>query len=129
MEPDEDLMFKLTRAFVGEMIFTFILTTVLLHEATDSRQHGNQHYGMAVGMCVTVSIMCIGDLSGCCLNSAVWLGTVFPALLATWTSSDSHGGGGGDIDSKSMAHSDITGDTKPELLDLSDAWIYWIAPF
>lgn len=113
MEPETDLMFRFSRAFVGEVVFTFFLTTVLLHEGTDKRQSGNQHYGMAVGMCVTVSIMCIGDISGCCLNSAVWLGTVFPALLATWINADTQHHGV----SKDMA------------LDLSDAWIYWIAPF
>lgn len=88
------------RAFMAELVFTFILATVILHVATDKRQSGNQHYGMAIGLCVTVSIMCIGEVSGCCLNSAVWVGTVIPALLAN-----------------------------EDTLDLSDAWIYWIAPF
>ena len=94
---------RLARAFVAELVFTFILTSVILHVATDKRQNGNQHYGMAIGLCVTVSIMCIGNISGCCLNSAVWVGTVLPALLATSGNGRS--------------------------LDLSDAWIYWTAPF
>merc|ERR1712130_429903 len=93
------------RAFFAEVVFTFILTTVLLHEG-DKRQSGNQHFGMAVGMCVTVSILSIEDISGCCLNSAVWLGTIFPALLVTCIHPEKH-----------------------EPLDLSDAWIYWTAPF
>merc|ERR1711953_1521232 len=73
---------RLSRAFMAELVFTFILATVILHVATDKRQSGNQHYGIAIGLCVTVSIMCIGEISGCCLNSAVWVGTVVPALLA-----------------------------------------------
>ena len=87
------------RAFMAEFIFTFFLAAVILHVATDQRQAKNQFYGAAIGLVVTTSIMCIGEISGSCLNSAVWLGCAIPAMLA----SDS--------------------------IDLSDAWIYWTAPF
>eukprot|EP01083_Nonionella_stella_P262348 892155_1 len=49
----------LFRAFIAELIFTFILATVILHVATDKRQAKNQFYGISIGGIVTVSIMCI----------------------------------------------------------------------
>merc|ERR1719384_2689758 len=64
----------------------------------------NQFYGISIGLVVTVSIMCIGKISGCCLNSAVWIGFVIPAVLVS-----------------------LNPDS-PDI-DLSDAWIYWTAPF
>ena len=72
---------------------------MILSVATDKRQSGNQYYGLAIGLTVTASINCIGKFTGSCLNSAVWFGCVIPALI---------------IDNN---------------IDLSDAWIYWIAPF
>lgn len=91
--------FIIFRSFMAELIFTFILASVILSVATDKRQSGNQFYGISIGLTVTVSIICIGNISGCCLNSAVWLGCIIPALI---------------VDKK---------------INLNDAWIYWIAPF
>ena len=96
---------SLFQAFIAELIFTFILATVILHIATDKRQAKNQFYGIAIGLVVTASIMCIGKVSGCCLNSAVYLGTIIPAIFASLVDPDSDG------------------------IDLSDCWIYIIAPF
>lgn len=94
----------LGQAFMAELVFTFVLASLILHVATDKRQAKNQFYGLAIGMVVTSSIMCIGPVSGCCLNSAVYLGTVIPAIFASL-----------DPDNPNV--------------DLSDCWIYIIAPF
>mmetsp|Transcript_64571 Transcript_64571/g.58026 ORF Transcript_64571/g.58026 Transcript_64571/m.58026 type:complete len:271 (+) Transcript_64571:125-937(+) len=95
---------SLGQAFMAELVFTFILASVILHVATDKRQAKNQFYGIAIGMVVTSSIMCIGPVSGCCLNSAVYLGTIIPAIFASLNPDN------------------------PKV-DLSDCWIYIIAPF
>ena len=62
------------------------------------RVAGNQYFGMQIGLTLSVSIVCIGRISGSCLNSAVWLGTVIPAIATD-----------------QIKH------------NLSDAWLYWIA--
>lgn len=90
---------RVLSAFAGELFFTFLLTSTVLYTATDARVAGNQYFGLSIGLSLSVSIVAIGRLSGCCLNAAVWLGTVVPALL----------------DDK------VT-------YDLSDAWVYWVAP-
>jgi len=90
---------RLLSAFAGEIVFTFLLTSTVLYTATDARVAGNQYFGLSIGLSLTVAIVCIGRLSGCCLNAAVWLGTVIPAVL----------------------------DDKVEF-DLSDAWVYWVGP-
>ena len=95
---------SLFQAFIAEFVFTFILASLILHVATDKRQAKNQFYGVAIGLVVMTSIMCIGKVSGCCLNHAVWLGTIIPAVFASL-----------DPDNPSI--------------DLSDFWIYLIAPF
>jgi len=90
---------RVLAAFAGEIVFTFLLTSTVLYTATDARVAGNQYFGLSIGLSLSVSIVCIGRLSGCCLNAAVWLGAVIPALL----------------------------DDKVAF-DLSDAWVYWVGP-
>jgi len=89
---------KMLRAFVGETFFTFLLCSTVLHVAVDQRQQPNHYYGLAIGSSLALSIAAIGPLSGCCLNTAVWVGTVVPALVTD----------------------QIEG-------ALSDAWVYWVA--
>eukprot|EP01084_Bolivina_argentea_P084741 153210_1 len=99
--PDEyDNINLLFQAFVGEIIFTSLLTGTVCYTATDKRQSGNQFYGLSIGLTVSIGAACIGPISGCCLNTAVYLGTVIPAI--------------------------ITGQTGNGITDL---WVYWIGTF
>eukprot|EP01083_Nonionella_stella_P013490 37958_1 len=91
---------RLMQAFVGEIFFTYLLTTTVLHTATDKRQEGNQFYGLCIGLTVSMGIACIGPISGCCLNTAVYLGAVIPALITNQT---------------------VNG--------ISDLWVYWVGTF
>eukprot|EP01083_Nonionella_stella_P082425 227490_1 len=89
---------RLGQAFAGEFFFTFLLTSTVIHTATDKRASGNQYFGLCIGLTLSVAICCIGNISGCAINSAVWLGAVIPAIATD-----------------QIQH------------NLSDAWIYWIA--
>ncbi len=99
-ESEYDDTWRLFQAFIGETFFTYLLCTAVLHTATDKRQSGNQFYGLAIGLSLSLSIACIGPISGSCLNTAVWTGTVIPAI--------------------------ITGQIGNGIWDL---WVYWIGTF
>jgi aquaporin Z len=59
---------------VAEIIFTFVLTFVVLCVATVRNQPANQFIGLAIGSCVTVGGFAIGKVSGGSLNPAVSTG-------------------------------------------------------
>ena len=99
-ESDYDDATVLVQGFIAEFFFTYLLCATVCHTATDERQSGNQFYGLSIGLTLSLSVACIGPISGSCLNTAVWLGTVIPAILT-----DQTGNG------------------------LGDAWVYWIATF
>ena len=92
--------YLLFQAFIGETFFTYLLCSTVLHVATDKRQSKNQFYGLAIGLSLSLGIACIGPISGCCLNTSVWLGTVIPAII-----------------------------TNQIPYGLGDAWVYWAATF
>jgi len=94
---DEEEGMRLFRALVGETFFTFLLCSTVLHVAVDPRGQPNQYYALCIGLALSLGVACIGPISGSCLNTSVWLGTVVPALL--------------------------TGQTKKGLRDL---WVYWV---
>mmetsp|Transcript_57507 Transcript_57507/g.51804 ORF Transcript_57507/g.51804 Transcript_57507/m.51804 type:complete len:269 (+) Transcript_57507:105-911(+) len=91
---------RLFQAFMGEIFFTYLLCTTVCHCATDKRQSGNQFYGLAIGLSLSLGCACLGPISGSCLNSAVWFGTVIPAIIT---------------------------DQVP--YGLSDLWVYWAGTF
>jgi len=64
---------------IAEIVFTFVLCTVVLHCATaDSNKSGcKDFFGLAIGMCVTVGGLAIGAISGGSLNPAVSMGIDF----------------------------------------------------
>lgn len=95
--PGDDIM-SLLSAMIAEFIFTFLLCTVVLHVAVDPRTQPNHYYGLCIGIALTLGITCIGPISGCCLNTAVWIGNVVPAAL--------------------------TGQIKRYF---KDGWVYWLA--
>ena len=65
----------LISVIIMEAIFTFGLASVVLHVATSSRTHGNQYYGLAIGMMVMAGAFSAGTISGGVFNPAVALGT------------------------------------------------------
>ena len=89
------------QSFLAEFFFTSILCTLNLHLATDKRVDGNQFYGIAIGSCLFVAIICIGSITGCAINPAVWTGCI---ASAAYCKTDNDG-----------------------TLVTKDAWIYWIA--
>jgi aquaporin Z len=59
---------------VAEIIFTFVLTFVVLTIATVRKQPAPEFIGLAIGSCVTVGGFAIGKVSGGSLNPAVSTG-------------------------------------------------------
>ena len=66
------------QAAVAELVFTFVLSFVVLCVAVSSRTKATHLFGFLIGSCVTVGGFAIGGISGGSLNPAVSLG------LAGW---------------------------------------------
>lgn len=58
-------------AFIGEILFTFMLVWVIMNVATAKANAGNQFYGIAIGFTVIGAIYAIGIVSLAVLNPAV----------------------------------------------------------
>ncbi|KAH9600592.1 Major intrinsic protein [Trypanosoma melophagium] len=61
---------QMLRGFLAESIFTFVLTSVVLHVAI-SKQRDNNFYGFAIGTAVLVGGLTCGSISGGAFNPAV----------------------------------------------------------
>lgn len=61
------------RAFFVETIFTFNLAHTMINVAV-SRQRGNHHFGLAIGMAVLCGAFAVGPISGASFNPAVTTG-------------------------------------------------------
>ena len=96
-------MYTLGQGFFAEFLFTFFLVFVILHVGT--YQKGNEHYGNAIGFTVFSSILCIGNVTGCVLNPAVWFALNFASLICN-------------------DNSDENGSDK-----LSQVWVYFLSEF
>jgi aquaporin Z len=59
------------QALLAEFVLTFSLTNVALRIATLSTVRGNSYSGLAIGFTILSSALCIGGISGSCLNPAV----------------------------------------------------------
>jgi glycerol uptake facilitator-like aquaporin len=68
--PYEESTIADVRTFFAEMIFTFNLAHTMINVAV-SRQGGNSHFGLAIGMAVLAGGYAIGSVSGGSLNPAV----------------------------------------------------------
>lgn len=69
------------QAMLAEAVFTGLLCLVVLNTATVAKTEGNSYYGLAIGLSVTVGAVCVGPISGGCLNPAVAAGpTLFRVL-------------------------------------------------
>jgi len=64
---------SVSQALVGELVFTFLLSFVVLSVAT-IQSPLSQYFGLAIGSCVTAGGLAIGGLSGGSLNPAVSAG-------------------------------------------------------
>lgn len=65
-------------AFVLEVLFSFLLVLVVLMVALAKRAHGNQYYGVAIGLTVMAGAFVAGPISGGSFNPAVGF---VPALV------------------------------------------------
>lgn len=67
----QSLQIETVPAFLVELIFTFILVTVVLNVATSKDNNGNSFYGFAIGATVFVGAIAVGTISGGGFNPAV----------------------------------------------------------
>ncbi|KEG11248.1 aquaporin [Trypanosoma grayi] len=61
---------QMLRGILAESVFTFVLTSVVLHVAV-SKQRNNNFYGFAIGSAVLVGGLTCGSISGGAFNPAV----------------------------------------------------------
>ena len=62
------------KMLVAELLFTFLLTYVVLNVATAKGTAGNSFYGLAIGFVVVVGAISVGWVSGGAFNPAIALG-------------------------------------------------------
>ena len=77
---------ELWKAFLVEVLFTFVLASTVLATATTKATQGNYIYGFAIGLSVTAGALSGGPISGGAFNPAVGVGPIVVHLL--------NGGGG-----------------------------------
>jgi aquaporin Z len=58
-------------AFLVEVLFTFLLVSVVCHVAATEKTKGNQYYGLAIGMALLAGAFAGGNISGGVYNPAV----------------------------------------------------------
>ncbi|CAE7547205.1 NIP2-3 [Symbiodinium natans] len=66
--------YSLGQALIAELVFTYVLTFVVLAVAVSQVTKSTQFFGLAIGFCVVVGGFGIGGISGGALNPAVALG-------------------------------------------------------
>lgn len=72
--PGADVSF--VTAALAEAIFTFALTSVVLHSAVTKKTEGNDYYGLAIGLVVMAGAFSVGGISGGAFNPAVGVGPI-----------------------------------------------------
>ncbi len=58
-------------ALLCEILFTFVLATVVLHVAASKESQGHDFYGLAIGLTVMAGAFAVGAISGGAFNPAV----------------------------------------------------------
>lgn len=61
----------ITHAILAEVIYTFVLCSVVLHVAALSKGAAKHIFGLAIGSCIVVGGYAVGGVSGASLNPAV----------------------------------------------------------
>lgn len=64
---------SLSQALLVEILFTFLLATVILHTASTKKTQGNDYYGLAIGLTLMAAAYAGGRISGGAYNPAVGL--------------------------------------------------------
>ena len=67
---------SLWESILVEILFTFILCSVILVVATSKKLEGNHVYGLAIGLTLAAGAYAGGSISGGVYNPAVALGTM-----------------------------------------------------
>lgn len=62
--------------FIIEVLFTFLLATVVLHVAATEKTKGNNYFGIAIGFTVMAIAFAGGPISGGVFNPAVAVGPI-----------------------------------------------------
>ena len=70
-----------TQVTIAEIVFTFLLSFVVLCVAVSPRTKSSHMFGLLIGSCVTVGGFAIGGISGGSLNPAVSVGIASANLL------------------------------------------------
>ena len=65
-----------------EALYSMALCYVVLNVASTASQSGNNYFGLAIGFTVVSAAIAIGNISNCCLNPAVAVGSLVAALVA-----------------------------------------------
>lgn len=65
------------QAVMLEILFTFLLCSVVLHTAATEKTKGNNYFGLAIGLTVMVGAFSAGPISGGVFNPAVAIGPMF----------------------------------------------------
>jgi aquaporin Z len=65
---------SLTSAILVEILFTFLLASVVLHVAVSDKTKGNDYFGLAIGATVMAAAFAGGAISGGAYNPAVGIG-------------------------------------------------------
>lgn len=76
-------------ALLGEFLFSFALSYVVLNVATAKETEGNSYFGLAIGFTVMIGAFAMGGISGGAFNPAVGLGPAIVELLLGQTPSNS----------------------------------------
>jgi len=69
------------KALVGEIVFSFALSYVVLHTATAKAVAGNSYFGLAIGFTVMTGAFAMGGISGGAFNPSVGLSPAIVELL------------------------------------------------
>jgi len=91
--------FNDVKAIIVEIIYTFLLVSVMINTATTQSQTGNSFFGLAIGFTVLAAGYSIGPISGGVLNPAVATGAALSNLIHN-----------------------------QEISSIKYLWIYWLAP-
>jgi len=79
--PKPALNITFVQALLIEVLFTFILASVILTVTTTNKLKGNHIYGLAIGLALMAGTYAGGPISGGVYNPAVGLGPIFLSLI------------------------------------------------
>ncbi len=81
--PGEHISF--VSAFVTEVVYTFLLVSVVHHVAVNPKVKGNQYYGLAIGMTLLAAAFVGGPISGGAFNPAVGVSPIIYDISSVTT--------------------------------------------